>query len=156
MNTLEFFRSLDYTDGLGVVKAIFARFPLQYGATLGLDGAPQIRPIEYKFEEDGLLYFDTVTFYRSYQELKAYPYIQVCVCDQETMTYLKVGGKVNFTDDRRLVDRCFEASPVLTSQFGDRREVVIAYFLTEAWAEFSSFAPELENRRYDLSKNQEL
>jgi uncharacterized pyridoxamine 5'-phosphate oxidase family protein len=28
-----------------------------------------------------------------------HPYIQLCVCDPETMTYIRLGGKVNFTDD---------------------------------------------------------
>ena len=150
MDNLAFFRSLDYNDGISVVKQIFARWPLQYGTTLGLDGAPQIRPIEYKFEEDGVLYFDTVKFYTSYKEMQQYPYIQLCICDQETMTYLRAGGRVNFTENREIIDRCFTASPVLESQFGDRRDVVTAYFLTEAWAEFCSFSPELENRKYRL------
>ena len=150
MNMLDFFRSLDYEDGLSVVTSILQRFPLQYGTTLGLDGAPQIRPIEFKFEYSGLLYFDTVKFYRSFKELKAYPYIQICVCDQETMTYLRLGGKVNFTEEKRIIERCFEESPVLTSQFGDRRDAVIAYYLTEVWAEFRSFSPELQSREYRL------
>ena len=149
-DTLAFFKSLDYSDGISVVKAIFARWPLQYGTTLGLNGAPQIRPIEFKFEKDGVLYFDTVTFYRSYQEMKEYPYIQLCICDQETMTYLRLGGKVNFTDDPEIIDRCFAESPVLTSQFGNNRDVVIGYYLTEVWAEFSSFSPELANKTYSL------
>jgi uncharacterized pyridoxamine 5'-phosphate oxidase family protein len=66
------------------------------------------------------------------------------------MTYLRVGGKVNFTDDEEVIRRCFEASPVLTSQFGSQRELVIGYYLTDAWAEFSSFSPELENHKYTL------
>ena len=149
-DTLAFFKGLDYSDGMSVVKAILARWPLQYGTTLGLNGAPQIRPIEFKFEKDGVLYFDTVTFYRSYQEMKEYPYIQLCICDQETMTYLRLGGKVNFTDDPEIIDRCFAESPVLTSQFGNNRDVVIGYYLTEVWAEFSSFSPELANKTYTL------
>ncbi len=151
MTNLEFFESLDYDDGIGVVTAVFGRFPLQYGTTLGLDGAPQIRPLEFKFEQDGLLYFDTVEYYASYAEMLAYPHIQVCVCDQETMSYVRLGGTVNFTKDPDVVDRCFEASPVLASQFGDNRDVVVAYYLTEAWAEFSSFSPTLSSRAYDLS-----
>lgn len=150
MTNLEFFKSLDYNDGLGVVTAVFGRFPLQYGTTLGLDGTPQIRPLEFKFEQGGRLYFDTVEYYASYAEMRAHPRIQVCVCDQETMTYVRVGGTVNFTRDPDVVDRCFAASPVLTSQFGEDRNAVVAYYLTEAWAEFSSFSPELPNRRYDL------
>ncbi len=97
-----------------------------------------------------MLYFDTVVFYASYRELLAHPYIQICVCDQETMTYLRLGGKVNFTTDQSVIERCFEASPVLTSQFGERRDAVIGYYLTEAWAEFASFSDELPNISYSL------
>lgn len=151
MTNLEFLKSLDYDDGLSVVTEVFRRFPLQYGTTLGLDGNPQIRPLEFKFEEEGVLYFDTVTFYTSYKEMRAHPYIQLCICDQETMTYVRLGGKVNFTDDKDIIDRCFENSPVLTSQFGENREVVVAYYLTEVWAEFRSFSEELPARTYSLT-----
>ncbi len=149
-SALDFFKSLDYEDGVRVVTDVFRRYPLQYAATLGLDGTAQIRPVEFKFEEDGVLYFDTVVFYASYRELLAHPYIQLCVCDQETMTYLRVGGRVNFTDDPSVIGRCFENSPVLTSQFGNRRDAVIGYYLTEAWAEFASFCDELPGRTYRL------
>lgn len=151
MTNLEFFQSLDYEDGLSVVTKTFGRFSLQYGTTLGLDGNPQIRPIEFKFEQDGVLYFDTVEFYESYAELQAHPYIQLCICDPKTMTYVRLGGKVNFTKDPAIVDRCFAESPVLTSQFGDDREVVVAYYPTEAWAEFNSFTDGLPRRSYTLT-----
>ena len=150
MSNLEFFKSLDFDDGLSVVTSVFKRFPLQYATTLGVDSNPQIRPIEFKFEEDGVLYFDTVVFYASYAELVAHPYIQLCIGDQETMTYVRVGGKVNFTKDKKIIDRCFEESPVLTSQFGDNRDAVIGYYLTDVWAEFSSFSDEPPNKRYTL------
>lgn len=152
MTHLEFFASLDFDDGLAVVTKIFERFPLQYGTTLGLDGHPQIRPLEFKFEEGGVLYFDTVTFYSSYREMQTHPYLQLCIGEQETMTYLRLGGKVNFTKDRRIIGRCFESSPVLTSQFGGQPDKVIAYYLTEVWAEFQSFSPNLPAKRY-LLKN---
>ena len=148
--TMNFFQSLDFENGLDVVVKTFERYPLQYAATVGLDGKAQVRPIEFKFEEDGVLYFDTVVFYTSYKELQANPYIQLCICDQETMTYVRLGGRVNFTTDQNVIDRCFEASPVLTSQFGNHRDVVIGYYLTEVWAEFSSFSNELPNKTWRL------
>lgn len=151
MTNLEFFQSLDYEDGLSVVTKTFDRFPLQYGTTLGRDGNPQIRPIELKFEQDGVLYFDTVEFYESYAELQAHPYIQLCICDPETMTYVRLGGRVNFTKDAAIVNRCFAESLILTAQFGDNRDVVIAYYLTEVWVEFNSFTDGLPRRRYTLS-----
>lgn len=151
MTNLEFFKSLNYDDGLSVVVNTFERFPLQYATTLGQDGNPQIRPIEFKFVEDGVLYFDTVVFYTSYAEMQAHPYIQLCVCDPETMTYIRLGGKVNFTKDEAVIKRCFAESPVLTSQFGDKPEVVIGYYLTEAWAEFNSFSEDLPRKTYALT-----
>ena len=69
------------------------------------------------------------------------------------MTYVRLGGKVNFTTDETIINRCFAESPVLTSQFGENRDVVIGYYLTEVWAEFCSFSPELPNKTYQL-KNQ--
>jgi hypothetical protein len=39
----------------------------------------------------------------------------------------------------------------LSSQFGDNRDVVIGYYLTEVWAEFSSFSEELPSRSYSLT-----
>lgn len=42
MNNIDFFKSLNYTNGIELVKAVFKRFPLQYATTLGPDGKPQI------------------------------------------------------------------------------------------------------------------
>lgn len=39
-SSLEFFKSLNYEDGLSVVVDVFHRYPLQYATTLGLDGNP--------------------------------------------------------------------------------------------------------------------
>jgi uncharacterized pyridoxamine 5'-phosphate oxidase family protein len=150
MSNLEFFQSLDYEDGLDTVVQILNRFPVQYAATLGQDGNPQVRPIEFKFEENGVLYFDTVIYYASYAELQEHPYIQLCVCDPETMTYIRLGGKVNFTDDETVINRCFDESTILTSQFGSNRDVVIGYYLTEVWAEFNSFSEGLSGKTYSL------
>jgi uncharacterized pyridoxamine 5'-phosphate oxidase family protein len=150
MTNLEFFQSLDYEDGTNTIVQILNRFPVQYAATLGRDGQPQVRPIEFKYEENGVLYFDTVIYYESYAELQENPYIQLCVCDPETMTYIRLGGKVNFTDDEAVINRCFDESEILTSQFGSNRDVVIGYYLTEVWAEFNSFSEGLSGKTYTL------
>lgn len=156
MDDMEFLRSLNYDDGLETVTALWDHWPMQYAATHGTDGTPMIRPIEYKFEKDGVLYFDTVTYYSTYKELQAYPYIKICIDDQKTMSYLTVTGKVNFTDDADIIERCFKASPVLTSQFGNHRDVVIAYYLTEVKAEFNTFAEGLENHSWQLKNKYDI
>ena len=72
------------------------------------------------------------------------------------MTYIRLGGTVNFTKDKAVIDRCFAESPVLTSQFGEQRDVVIAYYLTDAWAEFSSFSKGLPSKTYSLKNSYDL
>jgi hypothetical protein len=44
----------------------------------------------------------------------------------------------------------------LSSQFGDNREVVIGYYLTEVWAEFASFSEELPSRSYTLTNQYDV
>lgn len=155
MTHIEFFRSLDYENGFEVTEKIFRRLPMQYGVTLGLDGKPQIRPLEFKFAEKGRFYFDTVETYTSYKEMQKTPYIQICIGDQESMSYLRLSGKVNFTRDKDIVDKCFANSRVLTEQFSSHREQVIAYYLTEMKAEFATFLPGLKSRKYDLGAEAE-
>ena len=150
-NTMSYLQSLDYEDGIGTVTSLLKYWPMQYVTTLGLDGKPKIRPLEYKFEEDGVLYFDTVDFYTSYKEMQAYPYITLCIGDQETMSYLTVTGKVNFIYDEDIINKCFENSEVLTSQFGNNRSHVSAYYLTECKSDFATFVKELGNHHWDLS-----
>lgn len=150
MTNYEFFRKLNFNDGLSVVKEVFQRFPMQYGSTTGLDGLAQVRPIEFKFEEDGVLYFDTIDIYDSYKEMQKTPYIQVCIGDQESMSYLRIGGKVNFTKEKAVIDKCVENSPVLKSQYGDKKEKIVGYYLTDVWAEFCSFDETIGSYKYNL------
>lgn len=148
MNNEEFFRSLNYGDGIDVIERTFRRFPMQYAATTGLDGRPQLRPLEFKFQKDGRFYFDTVDFYESYKEMQKNPDIMVCIGDQESQSYVRLRGKVRFTKDEDVIRACFANSRVLTEQFGDHPEKVTAYYLEDAEAEFATFLPGLENRKW--------
>lgn len=150
MTNEEFFRSLNYENGIQAIEAIFRRFPMQYAATIGLDGKPQLRPLEFKFQSEGKLYFDTVDTYESYREMQANPYIMICIGDQESQTYVRLQGKVHFTKEKEAVERCFSNSRVLKEQFGDHPEKVIAYYIEDARAEFATFLPGLQNRKWDL------
>ena len=67
------------------------------------------------------------------------------------MSYLTVTGKVNFIYDEDIINKCFKNSEVLTSQFGNNRSHVIAYYLTECKSDFATFVKELGNHHRDLS-----
>lgn len=150
MTNEDFFRSLNYEDGTDVIEKVFRRFPMQYGVTLGRDGEPQIRPLEFKFRQNGRFYFDTVDTYESYREMREHPFIRICIGDQESMSYVMLSGNVVFTKDPEIVKQCFENSPVLTRQYGEHPEKVIAYYLTDMTASFSTFLPGQENRKWKI------
>lgn len=153
MTNEDFFRSLDYENGFEVIEKTFRRFPMQYAATTGLDGRVQLRPLEFKFQKDGKFFFDTVDFYESCREMRANPYIMICIGDRESQSYVRLRGKVHFTKDKETVQECFANSKVLTKQFGDHPEKVTAYYLEDAKAEFATFLPGLKNRKYYFGDN---
>ena len=56
----------DYLDGVG----------LQYLATIGLDGKPKVRPVQYMVVNDKKLYFCTNSQKAMYAELQKSPFIE--------------------------------------------------------------------------------
>ena len=58
MITSEFYRSLEEENSLNATLKILERFPEQMAATIGLDKRPQVRPVRFRFEKDGALYFN--------------------------------------------------------------------------------------------------
>lgn len=55
------------------VKEFLEQNPVEYLATIGLDGEAKVRPIMYYFEENGKYYFCTSTQKPMYKELEANP-----------------------------------------------------------------------------------
>ena len=53
--------------------------PVQYLATVSLDGKAKCRPFMFSFEKDGKLWFNTGNFKEVYKELQANPYVQISV-----------------------------------------------------------------------------
>lgn len=53
--------------------------PVQYLATVSLDGKAKCRPFMFSFEKNGKLWFNTGNFKEVYKELQANPYVQISV-----------------------------------------------------------------------------
>ena len=63
----------DYLDHVGI----------QFMATIGLDGKPKVRPMQYMVLEDEKLWFCTNSKKEVYAELQANPTIELCGCKLE-------------------------------------------------------------------------
>jgi len=60
------------------VAACLDRIGLQYLATIGLDGKPKVRPVQYMIIRDRKLWFCTNSEKSMYAELQNNPYVDLC------------------------------------------------------------------------------
>lgn len=138
VNKRELIASIDPKDGFGTAAKLLSGLAPLFAATVGLDGRPQVRPVDFAFSRDGALYFLTMKCLRFYAELSKTPYIQVCAYDAETGTSLRLSGKVCFTEDAEVIDRGIEARQDVLKRAGGERKMLIAFFLLGAEAELTS------------------
>ncbi len=99
---------------------------LQYLATIGLDGKPKVRPVQYMLLRDGKLWFCTNSKKAMYAEMKAQPFVDLCgsrLQDNEiTTTWIRFSAEVVFppenTDEekaslREVKAAIMEKSPIV-------------------------------------------
>ena len=147
-----FFTSFDTKEPLGTAVQILNRFSPLYAGTVGLDGKPQVRPVSFAGEADGALYFLTAKNCRMYAELSKTPYIGLCAFDAESETVFRLSGKVSFTEDDDVIERCVLSCPTVLQNAGGDRKTLIAFFLLEASLEAeNALLPSVELRLPDPS-----
>lgn len=91
---------------------------VQYFATVGLDGKPKVRPFQFMFEEAGKLWFCTSNQKEVFKELQKLPYIELCASG-EKMSWLRLEGKVVFSESLKAKEKVFEISPLVKSIYKD-------------------------------------
>ena len=129
---------LDKKDAIGTAARLLERSSPVFAGTVGLDGRPQIRPVPFLFAQNDALYFLTAKSRRLYAELCRTPYIQLCAFDRETETSVRISGKVCFSEDESLIDRCVRQHPALLEAMGGEKKALIVFFLLEAKAELTA------------------
>ncbi len=96
-----------YLDNLG----------LQYMATIGLDGKPKVRPVQYMVTEDGRLWFCTNSEKAMYAELQANPALEICGSrlqeDEITTAWIRFSAEAVFEDNRKVKEMIMEKSPIV-------------------------------------------
>lgn len=132
-----------------VVRLLEDSAPVWAG-TVGLDGRPQVRPASFVFEQEGALFFLTAKSRRFYAELCKTPYIRLCVFDRETERCLRIAGKVCFSEDEALLERCVREKPELFALLGGDRNALIAFFLLDARGELTEGIDEIPLAEFQL------
>lgn len=81
--------------------------PVQYLASVSLDGKAKCRPFMFSFEKDGKLWFNTGNGKEVYKELRANPYVQISV-SSPAYQWIRLSGKAVFVDDKSIKEAAME------------------------------------------------
>ena len=118
--------------------------PVQYFATLGLDGKPKVRPFQFMHEENNRMYFCTSSQKDVFNELKQCPHAELTVSSPE-FAWVRLSGKAVFSDDLNVKKAVFETSDLVKSVYKTPDNPIFEIFYLEdaraIIADFSGNAP---------------
>jgi uncharacterized pyridoxamine 5'-phosphate oxidase family protein len=86
--------------------------PVQYFATVGLDGRPKVRPFKFMLEQGGKLYFCTGNTKPVYKEIQKQPWVEICSCSP-AFAWIRLSGKVVFSKDLSIKKTIFAQNELL-------------------------------------------
>ena len=89
--------------------------PVQYLATVSLDGKAKCRPFMFCFEREDKLWFCTGNFKEVYRELQANPYVQISV-SSPTYQWIRLSGKAVFVNDKAIKEAALE-NPIVRGNY---------------------------------------
>ena len=114
--------------------------PVQYFATVGLDGKPKVRPFQFMLEQGGKLYFCTNNTKEVYKEMQNTPYVEI-VTSSSTFAWMRLSGKVTFSNDLEIKKAIIEASPLVKSLYQTAENPIFEiFYLDEANAVIADFS----------------
>lgn len=106
----------DYLDNIGI----------QFMATIGLDGKPKVRPMQYMVQEDGKMWFCTNSEMDVYKELQANPALELCGCkleENEIQTpWIRFSAEAVFEERQDIRDAIIEKSAIVNALYSKMRE----------------------------------
>lgn len=117
--------------------------PVQFLATIGLDGKPKVRPFQFMLEKEGKLYFCTSNKKSVFKELEKNSYIELTVAAKD-FSWLRLSGKVIFENNLDLKNKIVESNNLVKSIYhtGDNPNFEI-FYLEKGKAEISDFSGKL-------------
>lgn len=105
----------NYLDNIG----------LQFMATIGLDGKPKVRPMQYMVLEDNKLWFCTNSQKEVYKELQANPCLELCGCklqaDEIQTPWIRFSAEAVFEERQDIRDAIIEKSSIVNALYSHMR-----------------------------------
>ena len=114
--------------------------PVQYFATVGLDGKPKVRPFQYMLEDGGRLWFCTSNKKNVYAEMQKTPYVEVSA-SSPSFAWVRLSGRVAFEDNRDVKNHILAESGFVKSLYGsaDNPDFEV-FYLADAKATIADFS----------------
>lgn len=113
--------------------------PLQYCATMGMDGKPKVRPFQMIFSDEDKLIYCTGARKEVYKELAANPYLEISV---STMSrWLRISGKVEWVEGKEIKQKVLDCSSLVKSIYksADNEDLKV-FYIADATATISDFS----------------
>ena len=106
----------NYLDNVGI----------QFLATIGLDGKPKVRPMQYMVLEDEKLWFCTNSKKEVYAELLANPCVELCGCklekDEMHTPWIRFSAEVVFEERQDIRDAVIDKSAIVNALYKNMRD----------------------------------
>lgn len=108
------------------VAAYLEKVGLQYMATVGLDGKPKVRPVQFMVEYDGKLWFCTNSKKSMYAELVKKPWIDLCgskLLENEIQTaWIRLSAEAVFEENLEVKKMIMEKSAIVHELYENNAE----------------------------------
>lgn len=99
---------------------------LQFLATIGLDGKPKVRPMQYMIMDEGKLWFCTNSKKEVYAELQANPHVELCGCklekDEMQTPWIRFSAEAVFEERQDIRDAIINKSAIVNTLYRDMRD----------------------------------
>lgn len=114
--------------------------PVQYFATIGLDGKPKVRPFQFMIEKDGKLYFCTNNRKDVFAQLNKEPYVEISV-SSPSFAWIRLNGKAVFLDNIEIKKEIIENSGLVKSIYQTADNPIFEiFYLDGVKAEIADFS----------------
>jgi uncharacterized pyridoxamine 5'-phosphate oxidase family protein len=114
--------------------------PVQYFATVGLDGKAKVRPFQFMIEEGGKLYFCTNNEKDVFAQIEKNPYVELTVSNPK-FAWIRLNGKVVFSKNMEIKKKIIEASGLVKNLYKTAENPIFEiFYLDEAKAVIADFS----------------
>lgn len=134
----------NYLDNIGI----------QFLATIGLDGKPKVRPMQYMVLEDEKLWFCINSKKEVFAELQANPFVELSGCklerDEMQTPWIRFSAEAVFEERQNIRDAIIDKSAIVNALYKNMRDNPIfkVFYLKDidGWMTNLGHVKGLENR----------